>query len=99
MSVQINWTLESQRTFNENLEYLSREWDMSVINDFLDRVEEALGHVRVNPKLYPLHRPEENIHRCVIHERIVLYYRLVNDQTIDLLTFWNTAQDPDRLKI
>jgi len=99
MSVRINWTAESERTFNQNLEYLAKEWDTVVLNNFLDRVEETLERIRSNPKLYPLHRPQESVHRCVIHERIILYYRIVDDQTIDLLTFWNTAQDPDKLKV
>jgi hypothetical protein len=99
MSVRINWTTESEKTFSQNLEYLSKEWDAVVLNNFLDRVEESLVLIKSNPKLYPLHRPNENVHRCVIHERITLYYRIVDDQTIDLLTFWNTAQDPDKLKV
>lgn len=99
MSLRINWTTESERTFSQNLDYLSKEWDAHVFNSFLDRVEETLDRIRSNPKLYSVHRPNENIYRCVIHERIVLYYRLVDDRTIDLLTFWNTAQDPDKLKV
>lgn len=99
MSRRINWTTESERTLSQNLEYLSKKWDVSVLNSFLDRVEEALEHIRNNPKLYPLQRPNENVYRCVIHERIILYYRIVDDSTIDLLTFWNAAQDPDKLKI
>lgn len=26
MSVRVNWTSESEKTFNQNLEYLSKEW-------------------------------------------------------------------------
>jgi len=97
--MKINWTPEAEKTFNQNLEYLSNEWDNVVMNHFLDRVEEVLGVIQSNPKLYPLHRPDENVHRCVIHERIVLYYKIVGDEAIDLLTFWNTYQDPSSLKI
>jgi plasmid stabilization system protein ParE len=99
MSVRINWTSESEKTFAENLEYLSREWDTVVLNNFLDRVEEVLETIKANPRLYTLHRPKENVHKCVVHERIVLYYRRVNDERIDLLTFWNTYRDPSQLKI
>jgi plasmid stabilization system protein ParE len=99
MSVRINWTAEAEKTLNENLDYLSKEWDLFVLNRFLDRVEEALERIRSNPKLHPVHRPKENVHRCVIHDRIILYYRIVDDNAIDLLTFWNTAQDPEKLKV
>lgn len=98
MRLRINWTSESERTFQQNIDYLGKEWDYGVLMNFLDRVEEVLEHIRTNPQLFPLERPNENVHRCVIHERIVLYYRIVDDETIDLLTFWNTSQDPDKLK-
>ena len=99
MNRRLNWTIESEKTFNQNLEYLAKEWDNVVLNDFLDRVEEVLEKVRSNPNLYPIHSPETGIHKCVIHERIVLYYKIVDDEVIDLLTFWNTYQNPEKLGI
>jgi plasmid stabilization system protein ParE len=99
MSLRINWTSESEKTFNQNLEYLSKEWDNVVMNRFLDRVEEVLAKIKSAPRLYPLHSPSENIHKCVVHERIILYYKVVDDEVIDLLTFWNTYQDPAKLKV
>lgn len=99
MSARINWTSESEETFNQNLEYLLTEWDAVVVNGFLDRIEEVLNSIKSNPRLYPLHRSKENVHKCVVHERIVLYYRIVDEDTIDLLTFWNTSQDPGKLKV
>jgi hypothetical protein len=35
----------------------------------------------------------------VCTQRAILYNRIVDDETIDLLTFWNTAQDPGKLKV
>ncbi len=99
MSFRINWTIESEITFNQNLEYLSKEWNSAVLNQFLDRVEEVLERVKSNPKLYPLYNTKANVYKCVIHERIVLYYKVVDDEVVDLLTFWNTYQDPNKLKV
>lgn len=78
MSYQLNWTSESEKTFNQNIEYLSKEWNLIVLNQFLDRVEEVLEKIRSNPKLYPLHRLKDKVHKCVVHERIILYYKIVN---------------------
>jgi len=97
--MKLNWTPESENSFNQNLEYLSKEWDAVVLNNFLDRVEEALEIIKSNPKLYPLHRPKENVRKCVIHERIILYYKIMDEDAIDLLTFWNTYQDPTKLNV
>lgn len=99
MSRVLRWTSESKKTFNRNLEYLSEEWDNSVINNFLDRVEEVLEQIKNSPELYPLHRPADKIYKCVVHKRVILYYKIMDDKHIDLLTFWNTYQDPDKLKV
>ena len=99
MSYRLNWTSEAEVTFNQNLEYLSKEWNPVVLYQFLDRVEEVLEKIKSNPKLYPMHRPQERVYKCVIHERIVLYFKIVGDDVIDLLTFWNTYQDPGELEV
>jgi len=99
MSYTLRWTSESAKSLNQNLDYLADEWDNQVINSFLDRIEEVLETIKSNPKLYPLHRAKDNVHKCVVNKRIILYYKIVNEQHIDLLTFWNTYQNPDKLKI
>lgn len=43
MSVRINWTTESERTFNQNLEYLAKEWDTVVLNKFLIALKKHLS--------------------------------------------------------
>ena len=98
MSYTLRWTRESRTTFDQNIEYLSEEWDHLVINNFLDRVEEVLEQIKSHPELYPLHRSKERVYRCVVHKRIILYFKIVDEAHIDLLTFWNTYQDPDKLK-
>ena len=99
MSYRLRWTPESKRTFNLNLDYLSRKWDKSVTNNFLDRVDEVLNLISENPLLYPVHRSDVNVHRCVINERIIVYYRIVDYENIDLITFWNTYRNPENLNL
>lgn len=99
MSRTLRWTSESKRTFNQNLEYLAEGWNNQVINNFLDRVEEVLEKIKSNPELYPLHRPKDKVYKCVVHKRVVLYFRIVDTGHIDLLTFWNTYQNPDKLRV
>ena len=99
MSYTLHWTPEAARTLKQNLDYLEEEWDEQVINNFLDRVEEVLENIKANPQLYPLHRPKDNVRRCAVHKRVILHYKIVDDMHIHLLTFWNTYQDPNKLKV
>ena len=97
MNYSLRWTEEAKKSFNQNLEYLSDEWDNQIINNFLDRVDGILSRIKSNPEIYSLHRKTHNIRKCVVHKRIILYFKIVDSNNIDLLTFWNTYQDPDKL--
>jgi len=99
MSYTIEWTDESEATLNENIEYLSDEWDLHAINNFLDRVDEVVENIASNPKLYAVHRKRDKVHKCVVNKHITLYYRIVNAKRVDLLSFWNTHQDPQKLNV
>lgn len=95
----LRWTSEARKTFNQNLDYLADEWNDQVINNFLDRVEEVFEQIKSNPELFLVYRKADQIYKCVVHKRIILYYKIVDHKYIDLLTFWNTSQDLDKLKL
>ena len=99
MSYTVNWTGESEITFNENIEYLSKSWDLLIINNFLDRVDKVVENIKSNPKIYPVYRKKDRVHKCVINQHITLYYKIVDASKIDLITFWNTHKDPENLKV
>ncbi|MBS1584931.1 MAG: type II toxin-antitoxin system RelE/ParE family toxin [Bacteroidetes bacterium] len=96
MSYTVYWTPQAEQTFIANLEYLEKSWTNAVINDFLDRVEEVLQTLRESPYIYSLHREQDGVRKCVVNERIVLFF-IINEETITLLSFWNTYQDPQNL--
>lgn len=99
MSYTVNWTEESETAFNENIEYLSKSWDLQSINNFLDRVDEVVESIKSNTKLYPVYRKSDKVHKCVVNRHIAAYYKIVDSSNIDLITFWNTHKDPDNLKV
>jgi len=97
--IAINWTPEAERTFSQNLEYLVYRWNNQVITDFINKVDDSLQIIALNPYAFPAHNAALDIHKCVITPQITVYYRIVNNDFIDLLTFWNNYQDPEKLKI
>ncbi len=99
MSFTVNWTEESEITFNENIEYLSKSWDLQSINNFLDRIDEVVENIKSNPSLYPVYRKSDKVHKCVVNRHITVYYKIVDASNVDLITFWNTHKNPDDLKV
>ncbi|WP_176700040.1 hypothetical protein [Roseivirga seohaensis] len=50
MNFVVKWTTEAKFTLNQNLDYLSKEWDVLTINNFLDRIDEVVNSIQQNPK-------------------------------------------------
>ncbi len=99
MSYNITWTKRALLSFEVNLEYLGKDWTLAVTNEFLDDVQDALQNIEDNPFLYLIHNKAKKIHKCIINKRITLYYRIYNKNEINLITFWNTTQNPAKLKL
>lgn len=99
MSYVVNWTEESEITFNENIEYLSKSWDLQSINNFLNRVDEVVENIKSNPYLYPVYRQSDKVHKCVVNLHITVYYKILDASNVDLITFWNTHKNPKDLNI
>lgn len=99
MSYAIYWTDEAYNTLTANLNHLQNDWDKTAISNFLTRIDEVLDYIKLNPSLYPKYNKDENIHKAYINKRIILYYKIeVDTNSIKLLLFWNTWQDPDLLQ-
>ena len=60
--IAINWTPEAEKTFLQNLEYLAYRWNNKVITDFINKVDDSLQIIALNPKAFPLHKPTLDIH-------------------------------------
>lgn len=97
MTHGIIWSNEAEHTFENNLEYLERDWNKKTMISFIDRVDDVLKKISFNPKLFPLYKKHVCIHKCVIIRQITVYYK-VESTSIILLTFWNTFQNDDRIK-
>jgi plasmid stabilization system protein ParE len=97
MVYQILWTNEAEITLENNLEYLEKKWNVATIIKFIERVNDILEKISVNPKLFPLYRKKDNIYKCVITRQITIYYK-INSSDLIILSFWNTYQDDNKSK-
>jgi hypothetical protein len=97
MSYKVFWTSEAEATFNQNILYLEYQWTEAVIENFIQKTEEAINTISANPLLYPLVNKKKGIHKCLVVKQVSLYYKVVENR-IYLITFWNNFQGPEKLK-
>lgn len=95
--LSIIWTDLAIEDTLQNIEYLEREWTEREVQRFINKTDEVLekltkGNIKFKPTEY------ENTFQVPIVKQITLFYEK-DDDCIILLRFWNTYQNPEKLRI
>ncbi len=100
MVQKIVWSDDAIETFGEAAKYLLDNFSQNELDRFEDKIEHKLRTLKSNPRLGRKANKRRNTYVTVINKRVVLYYQYKPiKMEIILLTFWNTLQNPKRLKI
>ena len=79
------------------IEYLEQHWSTKEREAFVARTEEVIDFITKRPKQY-VYSSKRDAYRAVLTKHVSLYYRIL-DSEVELLTFWDTRQDPENLRI
>ncbi len=99
MAILIKWSDEAVKTFDENIDYLMKEWSEMEIKNFIRQTNAKIKSIELNPKLYRYSEKNPHIRRVLINKNITLFYQyLPTKKEVILLSFWNNRQDPKKLE-
>ena len=73
------------------------KWTEREVENFILETEKVLKYISLNPKMFRKAH-ELDIHEAVITQHNLLIYKIYLTH-IDLITFWDTRQDPVKRKI
>ena len=96
MSKEIIWAPLAVNDFAGILDFVSKNWDNKVANQFIEIAEDAIDQISGNPRQFPLIYRKAKIRRCVLTKHNSLFYREFKTQ-IDILRIFDTRQDPDTI--
>ena len=101
MVYEIIWTEKATFTYARNMKYLHEEWPQNVVLQFISLLEKKLEVLSRHPYIGgSRNKKNTNLRFTILHKRVVLVYRVkVRKKQIELLLFWNTYQNPGKLKI
>lgn len=94
MAKEIIWTPKGEKTHDEIIEYLEREWSEREVINFIKRVDKIVKHISRYPLAYRS-AGKEDVREAVITKHNILLYR-ISGQIIYLLYFWDTRKNPER---
>ena len=94
MDYQIIWLSKAESRYQEIIEFLKYKWNDRVIETFIAQTEKVLNQIKQRPTLFR-RSAKMNIHEALITKHNLLIYR-INGSNIELLTFYDTRQDPKK---
>lgn len=98
MPKKIVWSPSAKKDFSKILNYLFTDWNNEVVNQYMDKIENLLNQISLNPKQFPLISKDRNVRKGVISKHNTLYYR-ISKSKIDLLRIFDTRQNPNKLEL
>lgn len=98
MKREIVWSPRARNDYFQLLEYLIAEWGATSAGKFQDSLIVILEHIAQRPEMYQRSRKQKNIRRCVLSKHTTLFYR-VQKEKIELITLFDTRQDPAKKKL
>lgn len=90
------WTPLGLKSLDRTTRFIEEQWNEDVVDDFLDRLDERIEQLKLNPEIGPTY-DQSNYRKLVIHPLVTLFYQLKTDH-ISLVLVWSNKQDPDELK-
>ena len=99
MAIIIKWSDEAKKTFDDNIQYLIKEWGEREVRNFIKATNLKIQNIELNPKFYKRSDKNPSIRKSGINKSITLFYKYfpVKKEVI-LLTFWNNRKNPKKLK-
>lgn len=95
--MKITWSKLAEKSYNLNLLYLSENWPLPVVHQFILDVEKTLILVAENPEIFRWWDEEKNYKVGFITSHISFFYSFDRDN-IMIHLFWDKRQDPEKLK-
>lgn len=96
---EVFWTESAKNSFSKMISYLEATWTEKEIKRFIDRTNEIIDLIEYFPELYAGSSKKKNVHLALINKYVQLVYHYKpRKKQIEILIFWDTRQNRDRLK-
>lgn len=96
--VQIIWTKIAKNDYWRNIEYLESEWTLQDVYNFMDKTDNLL-ELLMKQNLIFKSSNYKDVFQVPITKHITLFYKVTDNNNLELLRFWNTYQNPKKLKL
>jgi len=95
--MKINWTPESINTFEQIIENIYKYWTQKEVIIFIKQAEKTIEQIRTNPYMFVTSNKKMQVRKGFVNSLISIFYKVdIQNNKIDILTFWNNRQNPNK---
>ena len=79
-------------------EHLLENWNLKIRDQFIEKLTERIKQISMYPESCPKSIHFDGLFKCVVTKQNTFYYRVNFDlKEIEIITMFDTRQDPDTL--
>jgi plasmid stabilization system protein ParE len=95
---KIFWSDNALRELQQTVHYLRQNGSEKEINSLKNAIEQVEAMIENNPRVFKIMDKSETIHCTLVAKYNTLYYR-INQDRIEVLSFFSNRQNPDKMFI
>lgn len=88
-SCLIIWSILAEETYLKTLAQILDRRTVKEVKNFEEKVESLIEKLKIQKHLCPASDKQKSLKRCVITAQISLVYQIKDDNTIELVTFFD----------
>lgn len=92
MALAVVWSPEAEESFDEIIQYLEARFGDLSVTKFILHVQDVLSEIAKFPFLFEAAH-QNDVRKGFVSRQTTLYYRVQNEK-IELLSFWNNQHNP-----
>lgn len=96
---QINWTEHALNELAQTIQYLEENFTDRELTLLANSLDKTLLLISKNPKLFSHSISKSEIRKVIVRKYNTLYYRIKDESSIEILSFFSNRQNPEKRKI
>lgn len=80
-------------------DYLLANWNLKTRDKFFEKFSEKIKQLSSQPESCPKSNEFKGLYKCVVTKQTTVFYRILySAQEIEIITIFDSRQDPEKLK-
>ncbi len=78
-------------------DYLLENWNSKIRNEFIEKLTAKFKQILQFPQSCVQSEQNKGLFKCVLTKQTTFYYRITEKNDIEIITFFDTRQNPENL--